>query len=127
MAMRRDTYSMQTAKVSGRKFFHSRCISWSYRNQGYDARIHRNSMGRQRVLMVKLIVYSSGVRGLWNAPQICSCRYLESFKIISSSFLSPLLVCIAAVTNHHKVGSIKQHTFIVSDFRRPEACHGSHA
>jgi hypothetical protein len=60
---------MQTAKVSGRKFFHSRCISWSYRNRGYDAQIHRNSMVRQRVLMVKLIVYSSRVRGLWNAPR----------------------------------------------------------
>jgi hypothetical protein len=64
MAMGRDAYSMQVATVSGRKFFHSRCMSWSYQNQGYDARIHRNSMVRQRVLMVKLTVYSSGVRGL---------------------------------------------------------------
>jgi hypothetical protein len=64
MAMGRDTYSMQAARVSGRKFFHSRCISWLYRNWGYDARIHRSSMVRQRVLMVKLIVYNSGARGL---------------------------------------------------------------
>jgi hypothetical protein len=51
------------AKVSGRKFFHSRCMSWSYRNWGYDAHIHRNSMVRQRVLMVKLIVYILGLEG----------------------------------------------------------------
>jgi hypothetical protein len=69
MAMGRDTYSMQVAKGSGRKFFHSRCMSWSYWNREYDARIHRNSMVRQRVLMVKLIVYNSGVSGLWNAPR----------------------------------------------------------
>lgn len=24
----------QKARVSGRKFFHRRCISWSYRNRG---------------------------------------------------------------------------------------------
>lgn len=29
------------ASVRGRKLFHSKCISWSYRNRGYDARIHR--------------------------------------------------------------------------------------
>ena len=26
----------------GRKFFHIKCISWSYRNRGYDARTHKN-------------------------------------------------------------------------------------
>lgn len=69
MATGIDVYNMHAAKVIGRKFFHSRCMSWSYRNRGYDARIHRNNMVRQRVLMAKLMVYSSGIRGLWNAPR----------------------------------------------------------
>jgi hypothetical protein len=47
MATGMDTYNMQAAKVSGRKFFHSRCMSWLYQNRGYDARIHKNSMVRQ--------------------------------------------------------------------------------
>jgi hypothetical protein len=59
---------MQAAKISGRKIFRSMCMSWSYRNR-YDARIHRNNTVRQRVLIVKLTVYSSGVRGLRNAPR----------------------------------------------------------
>lgn len=29
-----DTCHMHRARVSGRKFFHNRCISWSYRNRG---------------------------------------------------------------------------------------------
>ena len=44
------------ASVRGRKLFHSKCISWSYRNRGYDARIHRKDIVSSRDLMVKLIV-----------------------------------------------------------------------
>lgn len=29
-----DTCHMHKARVRGRKFFHRRCISWSYRNRG---------------------------------------------------------------------------------------------
>lgn len=50
------TCHMHRASVRGRKFFHRRCISWSYRNRGYDARIHRNRIVSIRVFMVKLMV-----------------------------------------------------------------------
>ena len=29
-----EAYHMQRASVRGKKFFHRRCISWSYRNRG---------------------------------------------------------------------------------------------
>ena len=51
------------ASVRGRKLFHSKCISWSYRNRGYDARIHRKVIVNASVFSTKLIVYSSGVCG----------------------------------------------------------------
>lgn len=63
------TCHMHRASVSGRKFFHKRCMSWSYRKRGYDARTHRNEMVRSIDFVTKLIVYSSGISGLWNAPR----------------------------------------------------------
>ena len=57
------------ASVRGRKLFHSKCISWSYRNRGYDARIHRKVIVNASVFSTKLIVYSSDVCGSWNAPR----------------------------------------------------------
>lgn len=60
---------MHRAKVSGRKFFHKRCISWSYRKRGYDARTHRKRMVSPIVFTMKLMVYSSGIRGLCVAPR----------------------------------------------------------
>lgn len=48
------------ARVRGRKFFHRRCINWLYWKRGYDAQIHRNTIIRVRVLIVKLIVKSCG-------------------------------------------------------------------
>lgn len=62
-------YHIHSASVSGRKFFHSRCMSWSYRNRGYDARIHRNSDVSKRVLVVKFVVYVSGMLGLYSVPR----------------------------------------------------------
>lgn len=56
-----ETCHIHSANVRGRKFFHRRCISWSYRNRGYDARIHRNRDVNRSVLIIKLIVKSSGV------------------------------------------------------------------
>lgn len=50
------TCHIHRARVRGRKFFHSRCISWSYRKRGYDARIHRKEMVRIRDLSIKLVV-----------------------------------------------------------------------
>lgn len=44
-------------------------MSWSYRNRGYDARIHRNTIVSSRVLMAKLIVKSWGLWVSWNAPK----------------------------------------------------------
>lgn len=49
------------ASVNGRKFFHNRCISWSYRNRGYDARTHRNSVVSINVFIIKSIVNISGL------------------------------------------------------------------
>lgn len=60
---------MQNARVSGRKFFHNKCISWSYRNRGYDARIHKNMVVKINVLSMKLSVNSSGLCGLYTAPR----------------------------------------------------------
>ena len=57
----RVTCHIHRASVRGRKFFHSRCISWSYRNRGYDARIHRKEIVRNTVFMVKLTMYNSGI------------------------------------------------------------------
>lgn len=59
------------ASVRGRKLFHSKCISWSYRNRGYDARIHRKVIVNASVFSTKLIVYSSGVCG-------CACVHICS-------------------------------------------------
>lgn len=61
MIMGSVTCHMHRASVRGRKFFHSRCISWSYRNRGYDARIHRKEAVKSSVFTVKLTVYSSGM------------------------------------------------------------------
>ncbi len=38
----REIWKIRKARVIGRKFFHIKCISWSYRNRGYDARTHKN-------------------------------------------------------------------------------------
>lgn len=60
---------MHIARVSGKKFFHNKCISWSYRKRGYDARTHRNSTVSMRVLITKFMLYSSGNIGLLYAPK----------------------------------------------------------
>lgn len=44
------------ARVIGRKFFHSKYISWSYRNRGYDARIHRKRNVSVSVLIMNDVV-----------------------------------------------------------------------
>lgn len=48
------------AKVIGRKFFHSRCISWSYRNRGYDARAQRKKIVSTVVFSIRLVGNMSG-------------------------------------------------------------------
>lgn len=54
--------SRYIARVSGRYCFHSRCISWSYRNRGYEARVHRNSVVSVIVLVIRLMVNSCGFK-----------------------------------------------------------------
>lgn len=34
MVMGKARFQISRARVSGRKFFHIRCINWSYRNRG---------------------------------------------------------------------------------------------
>lgn len=57
------------ASVRGRKFFQTRCINWSYRNRGYEARTHKNRMDRSAALVMRLIVVSSGMLGKCEAPR----------------------------------------------------------
>lgn len=47
----------QKANVKGKKFFHSRYISWSYRNRGYEARTHRNINVSSAVLITNDSVF----------------------------------------------------------------------
>lgn len=55
--------------MRGRKFFHTKCISWSYRNRGYEARTHRNIIESSAALVMRLIVVSSGTLGICEAPK----------------------------------------------------------
>lgn len=55
-----EALSRYIAKVSGRYCFHSRCISWSYRNRGYEARVHRNRVVSSIVFVIRLMVNSCG-------------------------------------------------------------------
>lgn len=57
------------ASVRGRKFFHTRCISWSYRNRGYEARTHRNTIDSSAALVIRLIVVNSGMWWMCDVPR----------------------------------------------------------
>lgn len=57
-----------SANVSGKKFFHTRCMSWSYRNRGYEARTHKNKADSRAALIIILMVVSSGNIGRLVAP-----------------------------------------------------------
>lgn len=67
--MGRVTCHIHIVKVMGKKFFHNKCISWSYRNRGYDARTHRKSVVSKRVLITKFTEYSSGKIGFLYTPK----------------------------------------------------------
>ena len=60
---------MTRARVKGRKFFQMRCMSWSYRNRGYEARTHKNTTERIAAFVIKLAAVSSGRVGMWDAPR----------------------------------------------------------
>lgn len=70
------------ARVKGKKFFHTRCISWSYRNRGYDARTHRNNMESSAAFVIILIEVSSGKVILWVVPKN---------RIVDSVFINKIL------------------------------------
>lgn len=67
--MGRERCQITSARVNGRKFFHTRCINWSYRNRGYEARTQRNTIERRAAFVIRLIVVSSGRVGRWEAPK----------------------------------------------------------
>lgn len=48
-----------SASVRGKKFFHNRCISWSYRKRGYEARTHKNPAVKRRVFVARITGKSS--------------------------------------------------------------------
>lgn len=60
---------MTNASVRGRKFFQIRCISWSYRKRGYEARTQRNTRDSRAALVIRFVVVSSGRVGRWEAPK----------------------------------------------------------
>lgn len=68
--------------MRGRKFFQIRCISWSYRNRGYEARTHRKAIERKAAFVIKLNEVSSGSEGMWEAPRN---------RIADSVFMSRML------------------------------------
>lgn len=55
-----EMFSRHIAIVSGRYCFHRRCISWSYRKRGYDARTQRNVIVSSIVFVIKFMVNSAG-------------------------------------------------------------------
>ena len=68
-AIGRDKCQITRARVKGKKFFQIRCMSWSYRNRGYEARTHRNRTDRRAALVIKLIDVSSGKKCSREAPR----------------------------------------------------------
>lgn len=58
-----DRCQITRARVKGRKFFQMRCISWSYRNRGYEARTHRKTTERRVALIIRLVVVKRGMEG----------------------------------------------------------------
>lgn len=67
--MGRARCQITSARVRGRKFFQIRCMSWSYRNRGYEARTHKNTMDRRAALNIRLTEVSSGTAGMCRAPR----------------------------------------------------------
>lgn len=59
-----DKCQMISARVSGKKFFQMRCINWSYRNRGYEARTQRNITDNMVAFSIRLVVVISGIEGM---------------------------------------------------------------
>lgn len=58
--MGRARFQITRARARGRKLFHVRCMSWSYRNRGYEARTHKNNTDSSAAFVIILIVVSCG-------------------------------------------------------------------
>lgn len=56
------------ASVRGKKFFQTKCMSWSYRNRGYEARTHKNMIERRAALVIRLTAVSSGASRTRGGP-----------------------------------------------------------
>lgn len=69
MAIGRARFQITRARANGRKFFQIRCISWSYRNRGYEARTQRNIIDSIVAFIIRLTVVISGIMGLCRAPR----------------------------------------------------------
>lgn len=59
-AMGRARCQITRARVRGRKFFQVRCMSWSYRNRGKEARTQRKTMERKAALIIMIEAVSGG-------------------------------------------------------------------
>ena len=62
--VRRARCHMVRASTRGRKLFHVRCMSWSYRNRGKEARTQRKVVDIIAVLAAKLKVVAMGIKGM---------------------------------------------------------------
>lgn len=62
IAKGRDRCQITRARVRGKKFFQVKCISWSYRNRGYEARTHKNIAVSREALIIRLNEEISGVK-----------------------------------------------------------------
>ena len=69
MAIERAMFQISKASANGKKFFHTRYISWSYRKRGYEARTQRKVIDNKAVFNIRLIVVRSGIIGLCSAPK----------------------------------------------------------
>ena len=59
-AIGRARCQITRASVKGRKFFQMRCMSWSYRNRGHEARTHKKTTDSRAALVIRLIAVSVG-------------------------------------------------------------------
>lgn len=68
-AMGRARCHRRRPRVRGRKAFQMRCMSWSYRNRGREARIQRKSTARITSLIIILAEALMGAVGVWEVPR----------------------------------------------------------
>lgn len=64
-----DVCHMHKARVRGKKFFHRRCMSWSYRKRGYEARIHKKVEDSSKVFVINSSVNISGIDSVLSEPR----------------------------------------------------------